>query len=121
MSGKLYYDLLKERTIRQLEDSVALVRVEELSPFPYAQVRETLSKYTHIQEVNWIQEEPRNTGAWNHVQDKLRMVLEDEGGVGLKLKYLGRKASAVPATGVGSRYKEEQNALLDLAFGQKRD
>lgn len=116
MTGKFYYDLAKERSALGLEDSVALIRIEELSPFPYQQVMDIVSQYTEIREFCWMQEEHKNAGAWSHVRDKLRMALQEESHGPTELRYLGRKPSALPATGIGSRYKEQQNALLRMPF-----
>src|SRR5258707_14618529 len=65
VSGKLYYDLVKEREVRGLGERVAIVRVEELCPFPFEALRQVLSGVTS--DVRWVQEEPRNQGAWTHV------------------------------------------------------
>jgi probable 2-oxoglutarate dehydrogenase E1 component DHKTD1 len=114
LSGKLYYDLIKERSARGLDSKVALVRVEELCPFPFEGVRSTLARYSDAREVLWLQEEPRNQGAYTHVGPRINAVLEDMGRPGLKFR--GRKEDAVPAPGVGKTYQAEQKAVLSAAF-----
>lgn len=118
LSGKIYYDLVKERAARNLESRVALVRMEELAPFPFTVLSEVLAPYAdsnkHI-EVLWVQEEARNQGAWGHVQERVGNVLKGlgmEGGVA----YKGRKEDAVPATGIGKVYGVQQRAVVESAF-----
>jgi probable 2-oxoglutarate dehydrogenase E1 component DHKTD1 len=110
LSGKLYYELAKERAARGLEDRVALVRIEELCPFPFSEARDALAQFGQAKELFWLQEEPRNQGAWTHVESRLRSVTEKP------VAYKGRKESAIPAPGVGKVYKAEQQALIESAF-----
>lgn len=114
MSGKLYYDLVKERQKRQLESKVAFVRVEELSPFPFQPMADVLSTYKGAKEIVWLQEEPRNQGAWTHVQPRLNAVLERLGRN--EVTYMGRKEDAVPAPGIASVYGLQQRMVVDSAF-----
>jgi probable 2-oxoglutarate dehydrogenase E1 component DHKTD1 len=107
----LYYDLVKEREARSLNDEIAFVRIEELSPFPFAALEKVLSRYTAAREVMWAQEEPRNQGAYAHVRERIGNMLEDG-----QLKYIGRKESAVPAPGVGRLYQAQQKAVIDQVF-----
>ena len=107
VSGKLYYDLVKEREARGLGERVALVRLEELCPFPFDALREVLRG---AGEVRWVQEEPRNQGAWTHVASRASQVL------GRPLVYHGRREDAVPAPGVGKLYRIQQEAVLKLAY-----
>ncbi|KAH9170042.1 dehydrogenase E1 and transketolase domain-containing protein 1 [Lactarius sanguifluus] len=102
VSGKLYYDLVKEREARGLQERVALVRLEELCPFPFDALREVLRG---AGEVRWVQEEPRNQGAWTHVASRAAQVL------GRPLVYHGRREDAVPAPGVGKLYRTQQEAV----------
>lgn len=116
-SGKHYYALVEERAKRRQQESVAIVRIEELSPFPFQRVKEVLESYSGVaKQVEWIwtQEEPRNQGAWIHVQPRLQSVMEEIGAD--KLVYRGRKECAVPATGVGAVHKKEVEQLLKDAF-----
>jgi probable 2-oxoglutarate dehydrogenase E1 component DHKTD1 len=114
LSGKLYYELTKARAARGLDNRVALVRVEELCPFPFAAIREVLARYTNAAEVRWVQEEPRNQGAYPHVAPRVAHVLQELGR--RPLVYAGRKEAAVPAPGVGRTYAEEQKQVLAAAF-----
>lgn len=118
LSGKIYYDLVKERATRNLESRVALVRIEELAPFPFAPLSEVLAPYANVNkhlEVLWLQEEPRNQGAWGHVQGRVEEVLK---GLGLEggVAYRGRMQDAVPATGIGKVYGVQQRAVVKSAF-----
>ena len=114
-TGKLFYDLVKERQARSNNTSelVAFVRLEELCPFPFSQVRETLSRYCNAQEFVWLQEEPRNQGAYGHVAPRLQDILRHSG---KDLRYLGRKEDAVPAPGIARLYSAQQKALVEAAF-----
>ncbi|THH08009.1 hypothetical protein EW145_g2992, partial [Phellinidium pouzarii] len=121
LTGKIYYDLLKERAERGLENKVALIRIEELSPFPFRMLQDVLGRYSQACDVYWLQEEPRNQGAWTHVEPRINNVLERIEGDGRNgsraLRYIGRKEDALPAVGVGKVYKEQQNTVLRAAFG----
>ena len=118
MSGRLYYDLVKERAARGLEGRVAIIRLEELAPFPFAQLADVLRPYAGVSkgvEWVWVQEEPRNQGAWSHVRDRLDTVLRGldvQGG----MKYVGRREAAVPAPGIGKVYQMQQKVVVDSAF-----
>jgi 2-oxoglutarate dehydrogenase E1 component len=104
-SGKVYYDLLEARGDRD----VALVRVEELYPFPLTRIQAELAKHPGA-ELVWCQEEPKNMGAWSFVA----LELLDHG---VKLAYAGRSASASPATGFQGRHEREQKELVAAALG----
>lgn len=112
--GKVYYDLLQEREARMGDEAhrVAIVRVEELYPWPGEQVAEILSSYGHTERVVWVQEEPSNMGAWTFVRERIQdALLPTE-----KFAYAGRLPAASPATGSMRIHKYEQAALLDAAF-----
>jgi probable 2-oxoglutarate dehydrogenase E1 component DHKTD1 len=121
LTGKLYYDLIKERETRNLVDEVSFVRIEELAPFPFTQLRETLELYDqrlHDVEICWVQEEARNQGAWGHVKERVESVL---GEMGLDLRrnwlgYKGRRESAIPAPGIGKVYQKQQREVLESVF-----
>ncbi|KAG6330643.1 hypothetical protein ID866_8445, partial [Astraeus odoratus] len=118
MSGKLYYDLAKERAARGLDGHVAIVRIEELAPFPYTELTNILRPYTvgtKCVDWVWVQEEPRNQGVWGHVKDRLGVILRSLGVQG-ELKYVGRREDAVPAPGIGKLYQTQQKAVIDDAF-----
>jgi 2-oxoglutarate dehydrogenase E1 component len=112
-SGKVYYDLAKKRT--ELErDDVAIVRVEQLYPFPHKAFSAELKKYSNVSEVVWCQDEPQNQGAWFFVQHYLHENMAE----GQRLGYAGRAASASPAVGYSHLHQEQQKALVDGAFGK---
>lgn len=106
-SGKIYYDLLEEQQNGNRKD-IAILRLEQLYPLPVTQLRDAISKYEHA-EWHWVQEEPRNMGAWNYI---LRVLTE------VPLNYIGRKPSATPATGYHHQHMEEQNQIISEAFGK---
>lgn len=115
LTGKLYYDLAKERESRGLNDKVAFIRIEELSPFPFVHLREVLEQYPNAQEYIWLQEEPRNQGAYSHVQIRIEEVLSVMG-IQKRLRYIGREGNAAPVTGIGKIYRRQQGALVEAAF-----
>ena len=114
-SGKVYYDLLAARREAAIKD-VAIVRVEQLYPWPRVSVSQQLSRYPNA-EVVWCQEEPANMGAWTFAEPRLAYILQ---GLGLKNAayplYVGRKASASPATGTGKVHQVEQARLVEEAL-----
>ena len=114
LSGKLYYDLVKERQKRELDGKVAFVRVEELSPFPFRSVLDVMSRYANAGDVVWLQEEPRNQGAWTHVEPRLNAVMERL--ERSRVAFRGRREAAVPAPGIASLYAAQQKAVIDAAF-----
>ncbi|MEN3328491.1 MAG: 2-oxoglutarate dehydrogenase component, partial [Acidobacteriota bacterium] len=103
-SGKVYYDLAEARK-KSDDRSVAIVRLEQFYPFPLTSLREMLAKYPNAKELVWAQEEPQNMGGWTFVRDRLE-----------NAKYVGRSASASPATGSYSIHQKEQAALIDEAL-----
>lgn len=113
-TGKLYYDLVKQRQSLSLDSRVSIIRIEELAPFPFIQLKQVLEEYGSSPDVCWVQEEPRNQGAWGHVSPRIESVLQ-ELGMG-RLRFVGRKEEAVPAPGVGRLYKKQQEKLLSEAF-----
>ena len=116
LSGKLYYDLVKERQKRELDGKIAFVRVEELSPFPFRSVLDVMSRYANAGDVVWLQEEPRNQGAWTHVGSRLDAVSESLGLGRGYVGFRGRKEAAVPAPGVTSVYASQQRTVVDMAL-----
>ncbi|KAJ1728678.1 hypothetical protein LPJ61_003907 [Coemansia biformis] len=114
VSGKLYYDLAKAR-IEQGEgagDRVALVRVEELCPFPSRELASELARFPNAAEVVWCQEETMNAGAFSFVQPRLQSILPSA----MPIHYIGRGPLAAPATGVASVYKAEQADIIRRAL-----
>ncbi|KAF5390860.1 hypothetical protein D9757_004439 [Collybiopsis confluens] len=121
VSGKIYYDLIKARAEHKLDEQVSIIRLEELAPFPFQELKEVLEEYTKetLGEVMYLQEEPRNQGAWTHVRERIEWVLRDAKGLGMsgaRLVYRGRKESALPAPGVSKVYKEQQQRVIEAAF-----
>ncbi len=106
-SGKIYYDLVEFREKKNIDD-IAFIRLEQLYPFPKKQLIELLNQYSSAKEFYYIQEEPENAGAWQFVFYQLK----DD----LKLKYIGRPASASPATGFSKKHEEETKKLLEQVF-----
>jgi 2-oxoglutarate dehydrogenase E1 component len=115
-SGKVYYELAAERAKRGQLGEVAIVRLEQLAPFPYDLVMRELRRYPNA-EVLWAQEEPMNMGAYLHVQPRLQKCLEAEGKeVPLRIKYSGRPTMASTATGYGEVHAHEQSSLINNAL-----
>jgi hypothetical protein len=110
-SGKVYYDLVKQRKEKGLED-VAIVRVEQLYPFPHKAFAQELKKYPNLSEIVWTQDEPQNQGAWFFLQHYIHENMLE----GQKLAYSGRAASASPAAGYSHLHQEQQKALVEGAF-----
>lgn len=111
VAGKFYYELVKARQAKpELAHKVAIIRVEELCPFPYVKLREVLEQYPNAKEIRWAQEEPQNTGAWYHVKERLEETIRrlnfDVG-----LTYYGARTSAMPAPGSAMAYKRDQAYL----------
>ncbi|MDD2061293.1 2-oxoglutarate dehydrogenase E1 component [Pseudomonas sp. GD03860] len=113
-SGKVYYDLLEKRRAEGRED-IAIVRIEQLYPFPEDDLVEILAPYTNLKDVVWCQEEPMNQGAWYSSQHHMRRILTRHNKE-LVLEYAGRDASAAPACGYASMHAEQQEKLLQDAF-----
>lgn len=115
-SGKVYYELERARASREIDD-VALVRVEQIAPFPFHLVAEEAAKYPNA-EISWAQEESMNMGAWSYVQPRFASALTrvNEDAARSDVKYYGRKPSASPATGYSNIHKKEQQAILDEAL-----
>jgi 2-oxoglutarate dehydrogenase E1 component len=110
-SGKVYYDLMEGR--KKTEDRrVAVLRMEQLYPFPLTSVREALAKYSNSKQLVWAQEEPQNMGGWTFVEPRLVDLLP----AGQRPKYVGRTASASPATGSYSIHQKEQTAIVTEAL-----
>jgi 2-oxoglutarate dehydrogenase E1 component len=114
-SGKVYYDLLAERDKRGQDDTY-LLRLEQFYPFPAMSMVKELERFKNA-EVVWCQEEPKNQGGWSFVEPNLEWVLTRIGAKHKRAAYAGRAASASPATGLASRHKAEQEALINEALG----
>ena len=110
-SGKVYYELLALREEQKM-DQVAIVRIEQLYPFPEIELKEELSRYSKAKDVIWCQEEPQNQGAWYSSQHHIRACLN-----GQNLLYAGREASAAPAVGYMHLHNKQQAQLAKDALG----
>src|SRR3990167_3646951 len=113
-SGKVYYDLLEKRRSEGRED-IAIVRIEQIYPFPEDDLAEALAPYKNLKHIVWCQEEPMNQGAWYCSQHHMRRVATAHKKA-LFLEYAGRDASAAPACGYASMHAEQQEKLLQDAF-----
>jgi 2-oxoglutarate dehydrogenase E1 component len=113
VSGKLYYTLLEAREQRGIENA-GLVRLEQLYPFPRAELLELFRRYPNVSDVRWVQEEPANMGAWRAIRHRLEGVLPE----GATLGLVARKASATPATGFYALHEEEEKELIDRALAE---
>ncbi|HKP83371.1 MAG TPA: multifunctional oxoglutarate decarboxylase/oxoglutarate dehydrogenase thiamine pyrophosphate-binding subunit/dihydrolipoyllysine-residue succinyltransferase subunit [Pyrinomonadaceae bacterium] len=109
-SGKVYYDLVEARKKTENRD-VAVVRLEQFYPFPLQSIREMLARYPNAHELVWAQEEPQNMGGWTFVQERLENLLSNCE----RPRYIGRTASASPATGSYSIHQKEQAELVSEA------
>ncbi|MEM7471797.1 MAG: 2-oxoglutarate dehydrogenase E1 component [Pseudomonadota bacterium] len=113
-SGKVYYDLLEERDKRGIDD-IYLLRFEQFYPFPAQSALKELERFANADMV-WCQEEPKNQGAWTFMEPNIEWVLGRIGGKSHRPRYAGRAASASPATGLASKHKAEQAALVNDAL-----
>ncbi|MDO6726132.1 2-oxoglutarate dehydrogenase E1 component [Cognatishimia sp. 1_MG-2023] len=113
-SGKVYYDLLEERDARGIDD-VYLLRVEQFYPFPAISLVKELERFKGAEMV-WCQEEPKNQGAWSFIEPNIEWVLGRIKAKHTRPTFVGRAASASPATGLASQHKAQQNALVNEAL-----
>ena len=110
-SGKVYFDLLKSRREAKT-DSVAIVRIEQLYPFPTEEYEAVLRKYANAREIIWCQEEPQNQGSWYQIRHRLQAKL----GENQELLYAGRAGAAAPATGIAALHEQQQKNLVTAAL-----
>jgi 2-oxoglutarate dehydrogenase E1 component len=110
-SGKVYFDLLKARRAATQRD-VAIVRIEQLYPFPVEEYQATLARYPQAQDLVWCQEEPQNQGAWFQIRHRL----QDLAGERRPVYYAGRAPAAAPATGLAKNHETEQQRLVHTAL-----
>jgi 2-oxoglutarate dehydrogenase E1 component len=113
-TGKVYYDLLQARRDKGIRD-VALIRLEQLYPFPRKTLAKLLAQYPNA-EVVWCQEEPENMGAWTFLDRRIEASLADAGRAGVRPRYIGRREAASPATGFYKVHNAEQAALVEDAL-----
>ena len=110
-SGKVYYDIIAEREKRGIDD-IAVVRVEQLYPFPHEEFAAQIAAYPTAKSVLWAQEEPANQGAWHRIQHYLKRSMRAD----QTLSYAGRPSSASPAVGYLAKHNEQQKELVDVAL-----
>ncbi len=110
-SGKVYYDLLEYRRTNEIDD-VAIIRMEQLYPFPYDELKAVLAQYSHVDDMVWCQEEPRNQGAWYPSHHRFYRCVPE----GIKIKFAGREPSASTAAGHLSLHIQQQEQLVKQAF-----
>jgi 2-oxoglutarate dehydrogenase E1 component len=114
-SGKLYYELIEERE-KNKSEKTAIVRVEQLYPTPLTKIALHLRSYPQLKNLVWVQEEPKNMGAFQHIYFKLSEMLVKDGFSGVKLHYIGRSERSSPATGSIYRHRVEQEQLIKELF-----
>ncbi|MEY8751094.1 2-oxoglutarate dehydrogenase E1 component [Alkalicoccobacillus gibsonii] len=116
-SGKIGVELNDYLAKNQEEDTswIHIARVEELYPFPRRVVRELLQKFPNLKEVKWVQEEPKNMGAWTFMESRILEILPEE----VELSYIGRTYRSSPAEGVSSAHKTEQSRIVNETFTRK--
>eukprot|EP00933_Yihiella_yeosuensis_P079725 TRINITY_DN930_c0_g1_i1.p1 TRINITY_DN930_c0_g1~~TRINITY_DN930_c0_g1_i1.p1 ORF type:complete len:1068 (-),score=228.22 TRINITY_DN930_c0_g1_i1:671-3874(-) len=125
-TGKIYYELVAEREKLGLTD-VAIATVEMIAPFPFDKVRDEIAKYPNVDkgdgvhpgDIIWCQEEPKNMGAWAYVRPRMVTVSREALDMDLVVRYVGRRASAAPATGIGKLHSIEQSAVIAEALQGK--
>jgi 2-oxoglutarate dehydrogenase E1 component len=111
-SGKVYFDLLEARLVHNVSD-VALIRIEQLYPFPIERYAAEIAAYPNASDIVWCQEEPQNQGAWYQIRHRLQEAVGDR----QQLYYAGRPSAAAPASGVFKLHIQQQQALVEAALG----
>ena len=114
-SGKVYYDLLAERRAKEIKD-IAIIRLEQMYPFPEISLGRALAPYLNA-DVVWCQEEPENMGAWNFVDRRIEKVLSRLDMRVRRPVYVGREAAASPATGLARTHMAQQARLVATVLG----
>ncbi|MFL6465315.1 MAG: multifunctional oxoglutarate decarboxylase/oxoglutarate dehydrogenase thiamine pyrophosphate-binding subunit/dihydrolipoyllysine-residue succinyltransferase subunit [Bryobacteraceae bacterium] len=116
-TGKVYYDLVNKREELHRND-IAIIRVEQLYPFPLQRLTDVLRRYSDAAEIFWVQEEPENMGAWYFVEEQMQPLINPRTTASSKrkLRYVGRPAAASPAAGAHKVHHDQQTALVDEAF-----
>jgi 2-oxoglutarate dehydrogenase E1 component len=115
-SGKVYFDLLEAREVHGITD-IAIIRIEQLYPFPIQEYAELIEQYSHVDEIIWCQEEPLNQGAWYQIKHRLQEPLKDS----QQLYYSGRPGAAAPASGIFKVHLQQQQALVEAALDIKSE
>lgn len=114
-SGKVYYDLLAKRRQDKI-DNIAIIRLEQLYPFPVEELQAALAPYSKVNDIVWCQEEPENQGAWRMIQHEIRKILSAK----QILNYAGRESFAAPAVGYPALHQEQQAALVNASLTLKK-
>ncbi len=114
-SGKVFYDLRAARREREIAD-IAIVRIEQMYPFPRLDLLEVLARYPNVEDAVWLQEEPKNQGAWYAMQSRMASVVQRHR-VDVFLRYVGREPSASAAAGYSALHLREQEKFIDEALG----
>ncbi len=115
-SGKVYFDLLEAREVHGIDD-IALIRLEQLYPFPIPEYADLVEQYDHVEEIVWCQEEPLNQGAWYQIKHRLQEPLKKH----QQLYYAGRPGAAAPASGIFKIHLQQQQALVEAALDIKSE
>jgi 2-oxoglutarate dehydrogenase E1 component len=115
-SGKIYVDLTTS-DLREKNHAVAICRIEQIYPFPKEDLRPVLERYSHLQEIVWVQEEPENMGAWEFLRPHLERVIQGR----WRLRYIGRLRSSSPAEGSSARHAVNQQEIVARAFNPQLD
>jgi 2-oxoglutarate dehydrogenase E1 component len=113
-SGQIYFYLAEERQ-RLGRNDIAIIRVEQLAPFPSIEIEAELAKYSKTAPIRWVQEEPKNNGAWTFVEPRLHHLLQNSNDL-REVRYVGRKTAASPATGYKKAHDHEHKRILQKAF-----
>jgi 2-oxoglutarate dehydrogenase E1 component len=111
-SGKIFYELFEIRKKQKLNNTL-IIRLEQLYPFPFDQISEIFSQYKDVKDIRWVQEEPRNMGAWNFALERFQKILPET----KQIQFVGRLPSASPAAGSYQMHLAEHELLLRQAFG----
>ena len=112
VSGRLYYALLEAREARAQADDLAIVRIEQLYPFPGAELVKILTRYPNATEVRWVQEEPANMGSWRNLRHRIESMLPEQ----MMLRCVSRDGAPTPATGYYHMHVEQERVLLQCAL-----
>ena len=115
-SGKVYYDIVGHEE-RDAAGHIAIARVEQLYPFPEAELTELMESYPSLERVVWVQEEPRNMGARAFMRRRMAGILPE----GLGYDYVGRQLRAAPGEGYSAAHKREQARIVSVALDLERD
>ena len=120
-TGQVYAALHKHRAGREIKDA-AITRIEQLNPFPWAQLKENLDMYPNAKNIVWCQEEPLNAGGWSFTQPRIETLLNETKYHNRKhVMYAGRNPSASVATGMKASHMKEENDLLEDAFSVRQE